>query len=167
MQTNILDATQIQKKITRIAYEIHEEHAKEKEIILAGVVPGGYALAQKIGQALKKISPIKIDLLKINIAKVANSEALSVSIDTKANLKGKTIIMVDDVLNTGKVLSYSMTALLENPVKCLRIAVLIDRNHTLFPIKSDYTGLSIATTMQDHILVDLESKGNESAILKD
>ena len=167
MQTHILDAGQIQKKITRIAYEIREEHAKEKEIILAGVVPGGYALAQKISQALKKISPLKIELLKISLDKKTSSDALSVTIDKKINLKNKTIVLVDDVLNTGRVLSYSMTALLEHPIKCLRIAVLVDRNHTLFPIKSDYTGLSIATTLQDHIAVDLETKGNESVILKD
>ena len=74
---------------------------------------------------------------------------------------------MDDVLNTGKVLSYCMAAFLAHPVKSVKLAVLVDRNHTLFPIKSDYTGLSISTTMQEHIAVDLEEKGKESVVLKD
>jgi pyrimidine operon attenuation protein/uracil phosphoribosyltransferase len=90
-----------------------------------------------------------------------------VGLDKKINLSGKTVILVDDVLNTGKMLAYCMKAILQFPVKSLRIAVLVDRNHTLFPIKSDYTGLSVSTTLQEHITVNLKSKGKESVILKD
>ncbi|HWY97647.1 MAG TPA: phosphoribosyltransferase family protein [Bacteroidia bacterium] len=167
MQTIILDASQIEKKITRIAYEIYEEHADDKEIVLAGVVEGGYALAQKISLALKKISPLKVTLLKININKKTPSKETAVSVDKQENLSGKTIILVDDVLNTGKILSYSMKIFLQSPVKSIRVAVLVDRNHSQFPIKADYSGISIATTLQEHITVNLEAKGKESVILKD
>ena len=167
MQNLILNTGQIQKKITRIAYEIYEEHADEKEIILAGIAPGGYLLAERIVQALKKISPLKIQLLKVEIDKKKPIDTATISIDKKQTLKGKTIILVDDVLNTGTILAYSMKAFLQHPVKSIHIAVLVDRNHTLFPIKSDYTGLSIATTLQEQIVVDLESKGKESVALKD
>ncbi|HTA81958.1 MAG TPA: phosphoribosyltransferase family protein [Bacteroidia bacterium] len=167
MQTLILSAKQIEKKVVRIAYEIYEEHAEEKEIVLAGVVPGGYALAQKIALVLKKISPLKTTLVKITIDKKAPSGQTAVSIDKKEDFSKKTIILVDDVLNTGKILSYSMKIFLQFPVKCIRIAVMVDRNHSLFPIKSDYSGISIATTLQEHITVDLEAKGKESVILKD
>jgi len=166
MQTTILDAPRIQKKITRIAYEIYEEHAGEKEIVLAGVVQGGYALAQKLSQALKKISPLKVTLLKIDIDKNKPVASLEAGFDKK-DVSGKSIVLVDDVLNTGRVLAYSMKIFLQYPVKSIRIAVLVDRNHTLFPIKSDYTGLSIATTLQEHITVDLETKGQEAVLLKD
>ena len=167
MQTLILDASQIEKKITRIAYEIYEEHAHEKEIVLAGVVDGGYALAQKLGKVLKKISPLNITLLKININKKAPSGETAVSIDKKENVSGKSIILVDDVLNTGKVLSYGMKIFLQSPVKSIRVAVLVDRNHAMFPIKADYSGISIATTLQEHIIVNLETKGEEAVLLKD
>ena len=167
MQTLILNASQIEKKVVRIAYEIYEEHAKEKEIVLAGVVPGGYVLAQKIANALKKISPLKTTLLKISIDKRAPAGETAVTLDKKEDLSGKAIILVDDVLNTGKILSYSMKVFLQFHVKCIRIAVMVDRNHSLFPIKADYSGISIATTLQEHITVEFEGKGKESVILKD
>jgi pyrimidine operon attenuation protein / uracil phosphoribosyltransferase len=167
MQNLILNAAQIQKKITRIAYEIFEEHAGEKEIVLAGVAPGGYLLAKKVDAALKKISPLKTILIKVEIDKKKPVHSATIEMDKKLNLTDKTVILVDDVLNTGKILAYSMNAFLQYPIKCLRLAVLVDRNHNVFPVKSDYTGLSIATTMQDHIMVDLAESGKESVLLKD
>jgi len=167
METSILNADQINKKITRIAYEIYEENASEKEVVLAGTVEGGYELAQKLELVLKKISPLKITLMKVMVNKNALSEEGGVKLDGKIKLAGKTVILVDDVLNTGQMLSYCMKTILQFPVKSLRIAVMVDRNHTLFPIKSDYTGLSIATTLQEHIKVNLKTKGKESVILKD
>jgi pyrimidine operon attenuation protein / uracil phosphoribosyltransferase len=167
METSILNADQIAKKITRIAYEIYEENASEKEVVLAATDSGGYELAQKLEQALKKISPLKITLTKVAVNRDKLSIEGGIKLDKKINLAGKTVILVDDVLNTGQMLSYCMKTILQFPVKCLRIAVLVDRNHTLFPIKSDYTGLSIATTLQEHIQVNLKTKGKESVILKD
>ncbi|MGP8214218.1 MAG: phosphoribosyltransferase family protein [Bacteroidia bacterium] len=167
MQSLILNASQIEKKIIRIAYEIYEEHAGDKEIVLAGVNDGGYILSQKISAALKKISPLKTTLLKITVDKKSPAKETAVSVDKKENFSGKTIILVDDVLNTGKVLSYSMKIFLQYPVKSIRVAVLVDRNHELFPIKADYTGISIATTLQEHITVNLETKGKESVVLND
>jgi pyrimidine operon attenuation protein / uracil phosphoribosyltransferase len=167
METSILNADQIDKKITRIAYEIYEENASEKEVVLAGTVEGGYELAQKLELALKKISPLKTTLMKVMVNKKALVEDGGVKLDAKINLAGKAVILVDDVLNTGQMLSYCMKTILQFPVKSLRIAVLVDRNHTLFPIKSDYTGLSVSTTLQEHITVNLKIKGKESVILKD
>ncbi|HTA28132.1 MAG TPA: phosphoribosyltransferase family protein [Bacteroidia bacterium] len=167
METSILNADQIAKKVTRIAYEIYEENASEKEVVLAGTVPGGYELAQKLETVLKKISPLKITLMKVQVDKSKLTQENAVKLDDKINLAGKTVILVDDVLNTGQMLSYCMKTILQYPVKCLRIAVLVDRNHTIFPIKSDYKGLSIATTLQEHIQVNLKTEGKESVILKD
>jgi len=167
METSILNAALIDKKITRIAYEIYEEHASEKEVVLAATVDGGYEFAQKLEVVLKKISPLKITLTKVLVNKEALSEEGSIKLDGKINLTDKTVILVDDVLNTGQMLSYCMKTILQFPVKCLRIAVLVDRNHTLFPIKADYIGLSVSTTLQEHIKVNLKAKGKESVILKD
>lgn len=167
MQNLILDTVQIQKKITRIAYEIYEEQADEKEVIIAGIATGGYLFAQKIEQALKKISPLKTTLLKVEIDKKKPINSASIEGGKDVKLAGKTVVLVDDVLNTGTILTYSMNAFLQHPIKSLKVAVLVDRNHTAFPVKSDYTGISIATTMQEHIEVNLKEKGKESVVLKD
>jgi pyrimidine operon attenuation protein/uracil phosphoribosyltransferase len=167
METSILNAGQIDKKITRIAYEIYEENASEKEVVLAGTGEGGFQLAQKLELVLKKISPLKITLMQVLVNKNKLTEDGSVKLTPEIKLTGKTVILIDDVLNTGQMLSYCMKAILQFPVKSLRIAVLVDRNHTLFPIKSDYTGLSVSTTLQEHIKVNLKTKGKESVILKD
>jgi pyrimidine operon attenuation protein / uracil phosphoribosyltransferase len=167
METSILNADQIDKKITRIAYEIYEENSSEKEIVFAATFEGGYELAQKLELALKKISLLKVIITTVTVNKNKLSEEGSVKLDNKIDLSGKTVILVDDVLNTGQMLSYCMKTILQFPVKSLRIAVLVDRNHTLFPIKSDYTGLSVSTTLQEHITVNLKIKGKESVILKD
>ena len=162
-----MNAGQIDKKITRIAYEIYEENASEKEVVLAGRGESGYQLAQKLETVLKEISPLKIALTKVAVNADKLSEQGGIALDKKVNLSGKNVILVDDVLNTGQMLSYCMKTILQFPVKSLRIAVLVDRNHTLFPIKSDYTGLSVSTTLQEHIIVNLKTKGKESVILKD
>lgn len=167
MQTPILSTDQIQKKVTRIAYEIYEAHATEKEIVLAGIVQGGYLLAERIKVALQKISPLEVRLLKVGIDKSEPSHTVSLKLEKNQKLDGKAVVIVDDVLNTGTILAYCMNAFLNFPVKSISIAVLIDRNHTLFPIKADYTGLSIATTLQEHVAVNLETKGKESAALLD
>ncbi len=167
MQTLILNADQIQKKITRIAYEIYEAHAGEKEIILAGITPGGYLFAARIKHALQKISPLTIQLTKVGIDKSKPAYPAEIEMDKKQKPDNMSIVLADDVLNTGTILAYSMKAFLNFPVKSIRIAVLIDRNHTIYPIKSDYTGLSIATTLQEHVVVNLETKGKEFVALED
>lgn len=167
METSILNSDQIDKKITRIAYEIYEENSSEKEVVLAGTYPGGYELAQKLEQVLKKISNLRITLTKVEVDKKALTKEGGVKLDKKINLAGKTVILVDDVLNTGQMLSYCMKTILQFPVKSLRIAVLVDRNHTIFPVKADYIGLSVSTTLQEHINVNLKTKGKELVILKD
>ena len=111
METSILNADQIRKKIIRIAYEIYEEHASEKEVVLAGTIMGGYELAQKIEQELKKISLLKISIIKVLVDKDALGEEGAVQLDKDINLKAKTVILVEDVLKTGQMLSYCMKAI--------------------------------------------------------
>jgi pyrimidine operon attenuation protein/uracil phosphoribosyltransferase len=166
MKTLVLNAGQIQRKITRIAYEIYEEHAGEKEIVLAGMVKGGYLLAQKIEKVLKDISPLKIHLMKVMVERKPNN-IIDITLEDHYDLKDKTVVIIDDVLNTGTVLANCLKAVLEFPVKCVNAAVLIDRNHATYPVKSDFTGLSIATTLQEHIEVDLTTAGKEQVVLMD
>lgn len=164
-KTLILNADQIRQKIDRIAYQIYENNFQEKEIIMAGIAPKGYILAQRLAEKVEEIAKIKITLVEIKVNKDNPvQEEVKLSITTK-EYEGKVIILVDDVLNSGKTLIYGLAPFLNVPVKRITTAVLVDRNHNRYPIKADFVGLSLATTLLEHISVDLTKKGKEAVYL--
>jgi pyrimidine operon attenuation protein/uracil phosphoribosyltransferase len=163
-KTLILNSKQIEQKINRIAFQIYENNYGEKEIIVAGISDNGYLFAKRIADVLQKISPIKAKLIEIKINK-ENPAASEIKISlTDKELKNKVIILVDDVLNSGKTLIFGAKPFLISPVKRLTTAVLVDRGHNRYPIKADFVGLSLSTTLQEHITVELK-KGKESVYL--
>lgn len=163
-KTLILNSRQIEQKINRIAYEIYENNPVEKEIIIAGISDNGYLFAKRISDVVTKISPIKTTLIEIKINKENPlAKEIKISLSDK-ELKNKVIILVDDVLNSGKTLIFGAKPFLISPVKRLTTVVLVDRGHNRFPIKADFVGLSLSTTLQEHITVDLK-KGKESVYL--
>lgn len=154
----ILDKEQIFQKIKRIAYEILERNIDEKELIIAGIANGGYDLARILVDELKKESGFRIQLLRITLDKDAPFKGkIEVDCDVKT-LKDKTIIIVDDVLHTGRTFVQGMKPFLEVDVKKIQTVVLVNRNHALFPVTANYTGYELSTTLSDHVLVDLSSK---------
>ena len=164
-KTLILNSKQIQQKINRIAYEIYENNYDEKEIIIAGIANNGFVLARHIAEVLQKISPIKTKLIEIVIDK---KNPLSTEIKlglTDKELKNKVIILVDDVLNSGRTLIFGAKPFLTSPVKRLTTAVLVDRGHNCYSIKADFVGLSLSTTLQEHITVEINKKGKEAVYL--
>lgn len=164
-KTLVLNHKQIEQKAIRIAHEIYEKNFEEKELIIAGIALNGYLLAQKIAKILQSMSPLKIKLVQIHINK-KNPIAEKIKFDLNENeFKDKSIVLVDDVLNSGKTLIYGAKHFLNTPVKRLSTAVLVDRNHTRFPVKADFVGISISTTLQEHISVELDQKGKESVFL--
>ncbi len=164
-RTLILNSKQIQQKINRIAYEIYENNYDEKEIIIAGIASNGFILAKHIIEVLKAIAPIKIRLIEIVLDK-KNPLSKEIKVElTDKDLKNKVIILVDDVLNSGKTLIFGSKPFLNNPVKRLTTVVLVDRGHNRYPIKADFVGLSLSTTLQEHITVELDKKGKESVYL--
>lgn len=160
----ILDSKQIKQKITRMAYQIWEDNLEEKEIIIAGIIDCGYTLAERLSKELKAISGIKVSLMKISLDKDSSHlEALTdLAVKSCAN---KVVILVDDVLNSGRTLAYGLGVFLNIPLKKLRTAVLVNRSHRAFPISSDYTGLDLATVIKEHVDVVL-SKGEEGVYLR-
>lgn len=160
-KTLILNNKQIQQKINRIAYEIYENNFEEKELILIGIKGSGFTFAQKIFDSLKSISNLKIKLLEFNIDKTDPLKKINLPAAEK-ELSKKTVILIDDVLNTGKVMMYSARHLLDYPLKRLVTAVLINRRHRSFPIRADYVGMTLSTTMQEHISVQF--KKNKDAV---
>ena len=164
-KTEILNSKQIGQKLNRLAYEVYENNFEEKELLIAGIEGNGYIVAKRICEILKKVSKTKLTLGKITINK-KNPLSEDATCDfTDKDYKNKTVILVDDVLNSGKTLIYGVKIFLDKPVKKINTLVLVDRSHTRFPVKADFVGLSLSTTLQEHIVADLSAKGKESVYL--
>jgi len=147
----------------RISYQIVESSINRKEIVIIGIKNNGFIFAQKIHDFLKKITDQKIELLSVEINKKNPNE--SITFKNKFNkIDNSSVILIDDVLNTGKTLMYSIKFLLNYKINQLKTAVLIDRNHKDFPVKVDFKGLSLSTTMNEHVEVVLK-KNNEGVYL--
>ena len=164
MKNKILNTNQIKKIVKRIAYQIHENNLEYPEIILIGVHKNGYTLAEKINTELKQISKSNIKLVSIKINKKNPLEEIELDCK-KEYLKNKVIVLVDDVLHTGKTLIYCVKHLLEITPKNFNSVVLIDRNHKKFPIKVDFKGISLSTFISDHVEVVFEDN-NSYAFIK-
>ena len=149
----ILDTIQIKQKVKRIAYQIYESNTNEHEIILAGIIGNGYTLAEKLAHVLKEISDIEITLCKVIINKKKPLEAITTSLDVK-DYKNKSLVLIDDVLNSGTTLIYGGIHGLEVPLKQFKTAVLVNRNHKKYPVKADFKGLSLSTSIKEHVQVD-------------
>jgi len=155
-KTLILNNEQVSQKINRISYQIFEDNHTEKEIIIVGIAKKGYLFAQKLVEQLNKIATIKITLAKLTIDKdTPTQNQAELSIDTLL-LNDKVVIIADDVLNTGKALIYGVKYLLDFPIKKMSTVVLVDRNHKKYPIGTHYVGLSLSTTLQNHISVEFK-----------
>jgi len=156
---SILNQEEIKHKIRRIAYQIYESNVEEDEIIIAGIASNGYILAQKLEKELKEISPLKIILAKVKLNKKSPLDAVKVSLEPE-DYQNKSLILVDDVLNSGATLIYGVRHFLDVPIKNFKTAVLVDRNHKRFPVKADFKGLSLSTSLSERVNVIFED-GNE------
>jgi pyrimidine operon attenuation protein / uracil phosphoribosyltransferase len=163
-KTIILNHLQVNQKINRIAWQIYEQYHREEEIVIVGIVENGFQMALRIEQILKAVSPLKIKTGKIALNK-KNPLTEPVHTDLKEqDLKDKVVIIVDDVLDSGKTLIYGVKYFLDFQVKNIKTAVLVDRSHRMYPIKADYVGVSLATTLQEHIRVNF-GEGEDKAYL--
>jgi len=156
-KTVILNHTEIANKIRRIAYQVYEVNANEKEIIIAGIEKKGYELAQRIAVILEDISKIKVSLCSVKVNKKSPLEPV-VSTLNSSDYKNKSIVLVDDVLNSGTTLMYGVLHFLKVPLKQLKTVVLVDRNHKKYPIKVDFKGISLSTSLQDSVDVVFSKK---------
>jgi len=163
-QNNILSHDEINHKIKRIAYQIYECNANENEVILAGIESNGYILAKKLKIALKKISDIQPLLCKVTIDKKNPLTEIKTSLSSE-DYENKSIVLIDDVLNSGTTLIYGVKHFLNVPLKQFKTAVLINRNHKKYPVKADFKGISLSTSLHEHVEINLEGKMFE-AVLK-
>ncbi|MDH3650015.1 MAG: phosphoribosyltransferase family protein [Saprospiraceae bacterium] len=161
----ILSERQINQKIKRLAFEIVEENYDEPQIILAGINNNGVHFGKLLLSELKKITDIDLIMTSINL-NPADPLSQEIEIDYPHNeLKGKVIIIIDDVANTGRTIFYAVKPLLAVLPKKVEAAVLIDRKHKSFPIRVDYVGLSLATTLKEDIDVRIRGVDEMSVYL--
>ncbi len=161
----ILSHEQIQHKIKRIAYQIYETNVNEKEVVIAGITGGGLVLAKKIKAALDAISDLNTVICEVTINKKNPlNSPITTSIPEK-DYQNKSVVLVDDVLNSGTTLIYGVKHFLSVPLKQFKTAVLVNRNHKKYPVKADFKGISLSTSLQEHIEV-IFKEGNDSVWLK-
>jgi pyrimidine operon attenuation protein/uracil phosphoribosyltransferase len=153
MKKYILDAATTAKKLERMAYEIVEDNIDEKEIILAGIRVSGSIVAKNIQRLLAGICSIKTELITIDLDKKNPKE---VRLSKEIDFTGRVIVVIDDVANSGKTMLYAMKPFLQFHPKKIQTLALVERTHKTFPVSTDFSGLSVATTVQEHIYVEVE-----------
>lgn len=155
----ILDQAVAEKKLRRMALEILEDNADEKELIFAGIRESGSVVARNIQEIIAELSPeTKTELIAITLDK---REPKDVQLDRTMDFNSKVIIVVDDVANSGKTLLYALKPFLEFQPRKIQTLVLVERSHNSFPVTPDYVGISLSTTLQEHIFVEV----NEERVL--
>jgi pyrimidine operon attenuation protein/uracil phosphoribosyltransferase len=160
-----MNPKQVTQRLNRLAWQVYENCYREEEIIVAGIAANGFNLAKRIAKYLEEISPIKVMLCEVKISKDNPLDGKTAfNLDPK-EIDNKTIVVVDDVSNSGRTLMYGVKLFLEFPVKSVQTLVLVDRDHNRFPVKTNYVGLSLATTMQEHITVEPDENGDAAVYL--
>ena len=159
----IFDKQVAEKKLQRMDYEILENNIDEERIVLAGIPENGVVIAKTIQRVLSEISPLKTELITISLDKRHPKE---VSLSKKLDFNGQVVIIVDDVVNSGKTLLYSVKPFLEFQPKKIQTLVLVERSHNNFPVHPDYIGLSLSTTLLEHIFVEVQGDEVTGAYLQ-
>ncbi len=162
--TIILDKKQIAHKLKRIAYQVYETNVSEEVVVIAGIKENGFVVAKKLKLILEKISPIKVLLCEVIIDKKNPTTPVQTSL-LPEEYTDKSLLLVDDVLHSGTTLIYGVKHFLNVPLKQFKTAVLVDRNHKKYPIKADFKGISLSTSLNENIAVIFE-KNNDRATLE-
>lgn len=154
----VLTKTQIDQKITRLAHQIIENSYGESHIFIGGICGNGKILANALGEIIKSNSDLELTIFEINLHKDQPLQhEINLSIDSEL-LKNSFIVLVDDVLNSGKTMQYALMKLLQKPVKAIKTVSLVDRRHRRYPIKADFVGITLTTTLQERVEMDLTQK---------
>jgi pyrimidine operon attenuation protein/uracil phosphoribosyltransferase len=154
-KNSVLDQEAINRKMRRMALEVAEQNIDEKELIIAGIEGNGEIVAKYLVKELKELVSIPTKSITIHLNK---KDPLEVSFQPQLDPENKVIIIVDDVANTGKTMLYALKPFLNAHPKKIQTLVLVERSHKLFPIQTDYTGLSITTTLMEHIAVEVKEE---------
>jgi pyrimidine operon attenuation protein/uracil phosphoribosyltransferase len=160
----ILNTIQINQRIKRIAYQIYESNSDEKEVVIAGIIGNGYIFAEKLVAELSKISNIKVTICLVTIDKKKPLTQITTSLKVN-EYQNKSLVLVDDVLNSGTTLIYGVKHFLDVPLKRFKTAVLVNRNHKKYPVKADFKGVSLSTSIKEHVQVDFSNEESIAYLL--
>jgi len=149
----ILSADAAAMKMRRMAFEILENNAEEDHIVFAGIAANGLAVANSIAATYNSISGKTSEVITLSLDKKHPSE---VKVNRSLDLNGKVVVVVDDVTNSGKTLTYALKPLLDAYPKKIQTLVMVERSHKKFPVHPDYVGLSLSTFLHEHIFVEVE-----------
>ncbi len=149
----ILTGAHAAMKLRRLAYEILENNPGEQELLLAGIKGCGLVVARQLQSILSEISTVSVRLISIDINK---DHPGAVELSESVVMDGKVVILIDDVANSGRTLLYALRPFLDCHPRKIQTLVLVERSHKAYPIHPDFVGLRLATTMQDHVRVEVD-----------
>ena len=152
-RTDLLDTATVNMKLQRMAFEIIENNLEEESVILVGIRDNGSVIARNMQAILNEVSSLDIKLVDLSIDKKEPKEIL---LSENLNYNNRVIILVDDVANSGKTMLYALKPFLEYRPSKIQTLALVERTHKTFPVHLDYTGLSVATTLHEHIYVEVK-----------
>lgn len=148
----ILNKEEVDRKLRRLAFEIAERNLEEPTICLAGIREQGYYLAKRLLQELKHVSSLKADLISVSLDKRSPGD---ITLAPNPDFNGMNILLVDDVASSGRTMLYALKPFLKYHPRKIETLALVERTHKQFPVKVDYVGLSVATTLEEHIFVEV------------
>jgi pyrimidine operon attenuation protein/uracil phosphoribosyltransferase len=160
--SELLNAEEIEQKLTRMAYEIAERHYNEKNIVFIGIEDNGAAVSNRLFELVSQIVTIPCEKSSIKLSK--ENPIGSVQLSNPLLLKNKCVVLIDDVFNSGQTLMHAASFLVSQEIHRLTTAVLVERKHRRFPIKADFVGLKLSTTLKEHVTVSMDGKNSSVTI---
>ena len=169
-KAEIMDASAMQRALTRIAFQIIEKNHGVKDIILAGVRTRGVPLAERIANKIGEVGGSKPDVIELDISQLRDDlprdNQKVISYPDIPSLQNKIVILVDDVLYTGRTVRAGMDAILKmGRASCIQLAVMIDRGHRELPIRPDYIGKNLPTSQSERVCVNLNEIDGFDAVV--
>lgn len=168
----VMDADGIDRSLTRITYEILEKNKGVEDLVLVGIRRGGVYLAQRLQKKIAEIEKITIPLGVLDITLYRDDFSTSRQkpqpgkTDIPFSLDGKKVVLVDDVLFTGRTIRAAMDALIDfGRPKLIQLAVLIDRGHRELPIRADFVGKNLPSSLWEAVSVNLTEKDGKDEVI--
>lgn len=171
VKTQILDDAQVARSITRIAHEIIERNHGCENVCLVGICNRGEPISRMIAEAIKRVEGVDVQVGSVDIL-FYRDDLSHVCAEPKLNrtdisfdIEGKTVVLVDDVLYTGRTVRAAIEALMDiGRARCIQLAVLIDRGHRELPIRADFVGKNIPTSQREFVRVNMVSVDGETSV---
>lgn len=150
----ILTSEVAAKKLRRMALQVVEQNYTEIQLVLIGIKNNGTVIAEKISQYIKEVFTGEVLVLELSMDK---KHPLEISLNSDMDFNDKTIVLIDDVANSGRTMLYALKPLLQQLPKKIQTLALVERTHKSFPVDVDYVGFSVSTTADENIKVEVEN----------